>query len=99
MGLCGICKSKKKSINRWTIKEHAVDNSVMRSFKLCDSCGSEILRNVLKQMSRNGDIPEKIDLGKSGLVDSVHLAEDNVLEVTLSMDLAKARKMVLDRTE
>lgn len=99
MAFCGICKEKKREKNKWIIQEHAVDNSVMRSFKLCDGCGGEIVRNVLKQMARNGIIPERIDLGKTGLVESIFLGQDNSLEVTLSMDLAKARKMVLDRVD
>ena len=99
MTICGICKQNKKINNRWVIQEHAVDNSLMRKFKVCDDCGAELIRNVLKQMSRDGSVPEKINLSKTGLVEAVHLGEDNVLEVTLSMDLAKARKLVLDRTE
>lgn len=85
--------------NKWVIQEHAADNSLMRTFNVCDDCGAELIRNVLKQMSRDGSVPEKINLGKTGLVNSVHLNEDNVLEVVLSMDLAKARKLVLDKTE
>jgi len=99
MTICGICKQNKKITNRWVIQEHAVDNSLMRNFRVCDDCGAGLIRSVLKQMSRDGTVPEKIDLGKTGLVNSVHLGEDNVLEVTLSMDLAKARKLVLDKTE
>ncbi len=99
MPICGICKQNKKIKNRWVIQEHAVDNSLMRTFKVCDDCGAELIRNVLSQMSRDGSVPEKIDLNKTGLVNSVHLGPDNVLEVTLSMDLAKARKLVLDKTE
>jgi len=99
MTICAICKQNKRITNRWVIQEHAVDNSIMRNFKVCDDCGAELIRSVLRQMSRDGTVPEKINLSQTGLVNSVHLGQDNVLEITLSMDLAKARKLVLDKTE
>lgn len=99
MAVCGICKKNRKPVNRWTIQEKAVDNSILRDFKLCDTCGGDLVRRVLMGMSRDNTLPDNIHLHKSGLVNSIVLGEDNVLEVTLSMDLAKARKIVLDNLE
>ena len=84
------------------IHEHAVDSSVLRDFKICDDCAASVIRKIVAEMNRGKEKPKEmksIVLNRIGLIDSVTLAEDNVLEITLSMDLAKARKVVLNETE
>ncbi len=73
----------------------------MREFKTCDDCGTKLIRNIITEMRKEKDEPieEVIDLGKTGLVKSINLAGDNNLDIVLSMDLAKARKVVLNETE
>ena len=100
MVLCGVCKEKSKPKNRWVIQEHAVDNSILRNFKVCDVCASSLVRKIVAEMNtKDKTAPDVIDLTKTGLVDTIQLSEDNMLEITLSMDLAKARKVVLDLTD
>jgi protein-arginine kinase activator protein McsA len=98
MVVCGICKQTKDTKNRWVIHEHAVDNSLLRDFKICDQCATEVVRKILKEQQPESDLSQLV-LTKTGLVDSVTLAEDNCLEITLSMDLAKARKLIMEKTE
>jgi hypothetical protein len=98
MVVCGVCKKTKDTRNKWVIHEHAVDNSLMRDFKMCDECASDVIRRILKEQNPEEELTRLV-LTKSGLVDSITLGEDNCLEITLSMDLAKARKMILDQTE
>lgn len=101
MVMCGVCKENKDAKNRWIIHEHAVDNSILREFKLCDNCATSMIRKIMSEMKRKKEEPVEstIVLNRTGLIDSVVLGEDNVLEITLSMDLAKARKVVLDETD
>lgn len=102
MVLCGVCKENKETKNRWIIREHTVDSSVLRDFKVCDDCAASVIRRIVAEMQRDKDESEEIKnivLNRIGLIDSVTLAEDNILEITLSMDLAKARKVVLDEIE
>jgi len=96
MVVCGVCKQTKDSRNKWIIHEHAVDNSLMRDFKICDECASSVIRKILKEQGEEAVQPI---LTKTGLIDSVVLGDDNSLEITLSMDLAKARKLILEQTE
>ena len=98
MVVCGVCKKTKDTRNKWMIHEHAVDNSLMRDFKICDDCASDVIRKILKEQNPDEELSKPI-LTKSGLVDSISLGEDNCLEITLSMDLAKARKFILEQTE
>jgi hypothetical protein len=98
MVVCGICKQTKDTRNKWIIHEHAVDNSLLRDFKICDECAAEVVRKILKEQQPDGDVKQPV-LTKTGLVDSVVLTEDNCLEITLSMDLAKARKLIMEKTE
>jgi len=98
MVVCGICKQTKDTKNRWVIHEHAVDNSLLRDFKICDECAGEVVRKILREQQPEGDLSQLI-LTKTGLVDSVILTDDNCLEITLSMDLAKARKLIIEKTE
>lgn len=101
MVLCGVCKKNKEAKNRWVIHEHAVDNSILREFKLCDDCATSMIRKIIAEMKKEKEEPVEstIVLNRTGLIDSITLGEDNVLEITLSMDLAKARKVVLGETE
>jgi len=98
MVVCGICKQTKDTKNRWVIHEHAVDNSLLRDFKICDECAANVIRKILKEQNTEGENTAPV-LTKTGLIDSVTLADDNCLEITLSMDLAKARKLILEKTE
>lgn len=102
MVFCGVCKENREVKNRWMIHEHAVDSSVLRDFKICDECAASVIRKIVSEMNRSKEKSEEIKsivLNRIGLIDSVTLAEDDVLEITLSMDLAKARKIVLNETE
>ena len=97
MVVCGICKQTKDTKNRWVIHEHAVDNSLLRDFKICDECAAIVIRK-LKEPNTEGENTAPV-LTKTGLIDSIILADDNCLEITLSMDLAKARKLIIEKTE
>ena len=97
MVVCGICKQTKETRNKWVIHEHAVDNSLLRDFKICDECASNVIRKILKEQQTEGEVTQPI-LTKTGLIDSIILGDDNSLEITLSMDLAKARKYIIEQT-
>lgn len=100
MVVCGICKESKDSKNRWVIQEHTMDNSVMREFNLCDGCATSVLRKVILEPPKgNGEAPQNIILTRSELVDDITLLGDGTLEIKMNMDLAKARKAVLDGAE
>lgn len=101
MVTCGVCKQTKESKNKWVIKEHTVDNAVMRDFRVCDECATTIIRKIIIEMKKEKDEPveDTIVLDRTGLVYSLALDKENFLEITLSMDLAKARKVVLGETE
>ncbi|MFH0987232.1 MAG: hypothetical protein V1911_04300 [Candidatus Micrarchaeota archaeon] len=97
MVLCGVCKENKKPKNKWHVKEHSVENQIMRDFILCDECAASLVRKIVKEMKPEHAPEEKtINLTRTELVDSIHLNEENELEINLSMDLAKARKVVMD---
>lgn len=99
MSVCGICKEMKDSKNKWTIHEHSCDSSLLREFKICEDCATNVIKKVLKEIS-----PEKVQenqtiLSGTSILDSVILHPDNSVEFVLSMDLAKSRKLVLESAE
>ena len=95
MVLCSVCKDNKENKVSWVVQEHSVDNSILHSFKICDYCAGKLLRQIATDMK----LPVSTDnmlLNYTGLVGDMTLNVDNQLEVILLMDLAKARKAVLD---
>lgn len=97
MVFCGVCKQNKETKNRWTIREHAADNSILKDFKICDSCAAMLLRKIIKNLEP--DTGPTISLTRTGLIDSIVLSESDELEITLAMDLAKARKVIEESME
>ena len=96
MVFCGVCKENKDTRNRWIIREHKVDGSTLRNFKICDACAGSLVRRIVHELDPEQAKNPQLVLTRSGLIDSIVLDEDNELEITLSMDLAKARKIILD---
>jgi len=98
MVTCGICKENKEVKNRWIAQEHSVSNEIMREFRLCDGCAVSLVRklsNKLDDIQKDG---EKIILTHNTLIHSLVLNENDELELVIPMDLAKARKLVLEET-
>jgi hypothetical protein len=96
MVLCSICKQNKETRNRWVIHEHGSDKGLIREFKVCDGCAASVVKKVLEEMKTDSDSGQ-LNLMRSGILDTIALSEDNSLEITLSMDLAKARKVILEQ--
>lgn len=96
MVFCGVCKENRDTRNKWIIREHKVDGSTLRDFKICDTCAAFIVRKLVHELDPEQAKNPQLILTRSGLIDSLVLNQDNDLEITLSMDLAKARKMILD---
>jgi len=96
MVFCGVCKQNKDNKNKWIIREHKVEGSTLRDFKICDTCAAFIIRKLVHELDPEQAKSSEIVLTRSGILDSIVLDGNNDLEVTLSMDLAKARKLVLD---
>lgn len=97
MPVCSVCKETKEDKHKWKIREHAADNALLREFIVCEACAFSIARKVLVEVPK--EIPEPLKLTGSSLLDAVILKPDNTLEFVLSMDLAKARRFVLNSTE
>ncbi len=97
--LCSICKKERKPFNEWIIQEHAMDNSLMREFKVCDECGASLVRKIVSEMNPKAEINGEIELMRTGVVDHVFLLKKGNFRIFITMDLAKARKIVLDATD
>ncbi|MBI1973547.1 hypothetical protein HYS54_01925 [Candidatus Micrarchaeota archaeon] len=94
MVFCGLCKQNRESKCRWTIKEHAVDNSLLKDLRVCHGCATSLVRKMLIEINPQEAANDTIVLSRTGLIDSVMLNKDDELEVAISMDVAKARKIV-----
>jgi len=99
MVTCGVCKVNRSVKNRWVVREHTVDNEVMREFKLCDGCATSLIRKLSNKLDGIQMEGEKVLLTHSNLIHSLALNEQDELEIVLPMDLAKARKLVLEETD
>jgi len=98
MMVCGVCKGSKSPKVKWVVKEHSSDNSILRDFKMCDDCAVKVIRKMLTELDPETDHKSPIILNRSGIMGGLSLTPDDDLEVTLLMDLAKARKAVLEET-
>ena len=98
MIVCGVCKQSKDVKNKWLVREHSIDKKVMRDFRLCDDCATSLIRKIAAKIDDIQKDGEKIYLTHNTLLNSFALDEEDNLEVVLSMDLAKARKLVLEET-
>jgi len=98
MMTCGICKNVKDTKNKWIVREHSVSNEVMREFKLCDGCATSLVRKLSNKLNGTQKEGEKVILTHNTLIHGLALTEDDDLEIILPMDLAKARKLVLEET-
>ncbi|MBI4214436.1 hypothetical protein HY546_00420 [archaeon] len=94
MVFCGLCKQNRDVRCRWTIKEHAVDNSLLKDFRVCDGCATSLVRKVFRELNPQEAANDSIIMSRAGIIDSIILNKDDELEVTISMDVAKARKVV-----
>jgi hypothetical protein len=98
MVTCGICKNIKEVKNKWIVREHSVGNEIMREFRLCDGCATSLIRKFADKLDNVQKEGEKVILTHNTLIHGFALTEDNELEIVLPMDLAKARKIVLEET-
>ena len=98
MVFCGVCKQNCELKNNWVVQERSVDNSLLHKFKVCDSCAASLVRKIVSEMK----LPvsdEGVVLNHTGIIGNVVLNDDDGLEITLLMDLAKARKVVLENVD
>ena len=51
MMTCGICKNVKDAKNKWIVREHSVNNEIMREFKLCDNCATSLIRKLSNKLN------------------------------------------------
>ncbi|MBN3036969.1 MAG: hypothetical protein JW834_00820 [Candidatus Diapherotrites archaeon] len=96
MVFCGLCKEAKEPRYHWMIQEIGA-NSRMGKFRVCDDCASELLRDMLRKVHgiRDGqELPSPISLSKTGIIEEMVLRDDNSLEITVSIDIGKARRIV-----
>lgn len=96
MVFCGLCKETKSPKYNWLIQEHGADSPVNK-FKICDECASLLLRGMTKKVMgvRDGEpLPDPLILSKTGVIDEIVMNMDNSLDVTIAIDIGKARRWV-----
>jgi len=96
MVFCGLCKANKETRHNWLIQEMGAD-SPMNKFKICDECAGLLMRGMTKKVMgiRDGQpLPTPIVLSKTGVIDEIVLNDDNSLEITIAIDIGKARRWV-----
>lgn len=96
MVFCGLCKETKDQKYNWLIQEHGATSPVNK-FKVCDSCAALLLRGMTKKVMgvREGQsLPDPLILSKMGVIDEIVLNQDDSLDVTIAIDIGKARRWV-----
>jgi len=96
MVFCSLCKENKDTRQSWIINEHGADSTVGK-FKICDDCAAYLLKGMFKKVHGIRDeepLPGIIELGKTGVITNTVLLEDGCLEMTIGMDISKARRIV-----
>lgn len=96
MVYCGLCKDAKEPKHNWFIQEHGAEAPVNK-FKICDQCAALLLKGMTKKVMgiREGqELPDPLILSKLGVLDEIVLNEDNTLDITIAIDISKARRWV-----
>lgn len=96
MVFCGLCKQTKDTVYNWYIEEQGADGTVNK-LKICDDCAGLLLRRMAKKVMGIRDdqpAPEIFKISKTGVIDEIVLNKDNVLEITIALDICKARRWV-----
>ncbi|MEM3411753.1 MAG: hypothetical protein QW735_02250 [archaeon] len=98
MVFCALCKQNKDTLNKWTIRDHAVDNSILNELKVCDDCAIDLLK---KLYVKEGEDPKQklssLNLIRLEIIENIGVSENKALEVTLSMDFAQVRKLISEQ--
>ena len=96
MVYCGLCKDSKDTRQTWVVNENGAEGSVNK-FRICDDCASTLLREMTKKVMgirEEHPLPDPLFLSKTGVVSDIILKDDNSLEMTIAMDISKARRIV-----
>jgi hypothetical protein len=94
MVFCGLCKEAKEPRHNWSIMEQGAEKT-MGKFRICDDCAAFLLKNMAKKVLgvRDGEtVPTPLLLNKTGIIDELALHGDNSLEITIALDISKARR-------
>ena len=96
MVYCGLCKEAKDPKYNWFIQEHGANSSVNK-FKICDDCASHLLKGMTKKVMgiRDGHpLPDPLVLSKTGVIEEIVLNGESGLDITIAIDISKARRWV-----
>ncbi len=96
MVFCGLCKETKDDSHNWLIQEHGADSPVDK-FKICNECAAFLLRGMTKKVMgvREGQpLPTPLVITKTGVIDEIILNDNNSLDITIAVDIGKARRWV-----
>ena len=96
MVFCGLCKETKEPNQNWFIQEHGADSPVNK-FKICDECAALLMRGMAKKVMgvRDGSpLPDPLIISKTGVIDEIILNGANALDITIAIDIGKARRWV-----
>ena len=94
MVFCPLCKDTKATTYNWSIHEHGAVARI-RKFKICDDCACLLLRKMSKKimgLREEHDIPNPLIVSKTGVINEIAMASDNSLEITIDLDIGKARR-------
>lgn len=96
MVFCPLCKDTKDTTYNWSIHEHGADSRV-RKFKICDGCAGTLLRKMTKKvmgLREEHEIPDPLIISKTGIINEIALMTDDALEITIDLDIGKARRWI-----
>ncbi len=69
----------------------------MNKLRICDDCAAILLKGMTKQVMgiRDGQpLPDPLVLSKLGVIDEIVLNKENNLDITIAIDVSKARRWV-----
>jgi len=96
MVYCGLCKQSKETKHNWYIQERGA-TSTINKLKICDDCAALLLKGMTKKVMgiREGQpLPNPLVLSKLGVLDEIVLNGENCLDITIAIDISKARRWV-----
>ncbi len=96
MVFCSLCKNTKDCRQNWIVNEHGADSTV-GTFKICDDCAFFLLKGMYKKVHGirdESELPTNLEISKTGVIRDIVLQKDGCLEMTIGMDIGKARRII-----
>jgi len=95
MVFCGLCKQSRDTTHTWYVEEQIREGN--RKVRVCDNCAALLLRRMTKKVMgvrAEQNLEHPVNISNLGVLNDIMLDDDNTLEITVAIEIGKARRWV-----